>query len=63
MRSEKEVLEEMEILYNREKGVIEKMKKEFTEGNTSKAFDDLSQLMVLTSVLSFVTWLQNFPCY
>ncbi len=57
MRSEKEVLEEMKVLEDREKGLIEKMKNALKDGDTSRALDDLSQMMVLTSVLSFATWL------
>jgi hypothetical protein len=57
MRSENEILEEIEILKKKEKEVIEKMRKGLEDrGGELELVDGIISLMVLSSILSFTTW-------
>lgn len=55
MRSENEILEEIDILKKKEEEAIEKLKNMNEE--ESEGIGDLISVMVLSSILSFTTWL------
>jgi len=57
MRSESEILEEFEVLKNKEKELLDKVKKDLLSGETNSLLESLTSMMVYSSVLSFSSWI------